>query len=61
MNDRCLLGKDRTSQHCRGACGTCGWNPDIAKARSEEIATNGLAVGPNGVRRLIVRKEETNG
>lgn len=56
LNDRCLLGKDGTSHHCQGVCGGCGWNPKVAKARNAEIAANGLTMGPDGVRRLIIRK-----
>ena len=58
-NTDCLLGKAGTSHHCKGACGTCGWNPEVEKARNAQIAANGLTTGPDGVRRLIIRKGGT--
>ena len=58
MNDHCLLGKGGTSPHCRNHCGRCGWNPKIAEARSAQIAANGLTQGPDGLRRLVIRKED---
>ncbi len=56
MNDRCLLGKEGTSNHCKGACGTCGWNPKVEKARSAQIEANGLTLCSDGLQRLIIRK-----
>lgn len=38
-------------------CDTCGWNPDVAEARNAVIAANGLTKGPDGLRRLIIKKE----
>lgn len=55
--DKCTLGKDCTSRFCKGACGSCGWNAKVTKARNAQIAANGLTEGPDGVRRLIIRKE----
>jgi hypothetical protein len=61
LNDRCLLGEHVNSLRCKN-CGSCGWNPKAAAARNAEIAANGLTEGPDGVRRLIIRKgAETNG
>lgn len=57
LNCSCLLGKDDTSTRCKYTCGTCGWNPEVVKARNAEIAANGLTMGPDGVCRFIIRKE----
>ena len=60
MSNHCLLGKTGTSPHCRHACSSCGWSPEVEEARNAEIAANGLTTGPDGLRRLIIRKEVEN-
>lgn len=51
----CLLPAE--SSRCTGkGCNGCGWSPEVAKARDEVIAAGGMTQGPDGVRRLIVRK-----
>lgn len=57
----CLLPAEASRCTGRG-CDRCGWNPDVAKGRSAKIAANGMTTGPDGVRRLIIRKGvETDG
>lgn len=54
-NPDCLLGKEKNVERCK-KCGSCGWNRKVEKARNAEIAANGLTEGPDGIRRLIIRK-----
>ena len=58
QNKRRLLGDDGRSPHCKGnTCDNCGWNSEIAEARNADLAANGLTMGPDGLRRLIIRRE----
>ncbi len=60
--DHCTLGPYGTSAYCQKTCSTCGWNPQVAKARNADIAANGLTRCPDGLSRYIVRKGgQTNG
>lgn len=61
-NDRCPLYPYNTSGHCKMTCGSCGWNPKVANARSAEIDAKGLTLCPDGLHRYIVKDGgETNG
>lgn len=46
------------SHHCREACRICGWNPEVVKERNAEIKAKGLTRGPDGLRRLVIKKED---
>jgi hypothetical protein len=54
----CLLGREARCDSSR-TCYRCGWNPEVAEARNRMIKENGLTQGPDGVRRLIIRKGGT--
>ena len=61
-NPDCKLGKEVSPKYCRGVCSRCGWDPEVEAARNAEIEANGLTKGPDGIRRLIIRKGvETDG
>ena len=58
MADRenCLL--PGVANDCsKAACAICGWDKDVCQARNQEIETNGLTLCPDGLRRLVIRKE----
>jgi hypothetical protein len=56
--NNCTLPRSGTSSFCNRACGSCGWNSDVIKARNAQIAASGLTMGPDGLRRLIIQKED---
>ena len=55
----CLLEHDMTSGGCDGSfCSECGWNSEVAEKRVKKIRNGGLVEGKNGIRKLIIRRDE---
>lgn len=55
MSNKCLLEKT----DCKGFCSKCGWNPAEAKRRQQMIAENKFATRWDGVKMLIIKREES--
>ena len=55
----CLLGIDPAkSEKCKPSeCRCCGWNKEEADRRRAYVAEHGLTLCADGLRRLIIRKE----
>ncbi len=52
----CLLGKRRETGCIGESCRRCGWNVAEHKRRVKTMRTEGLTEGPDGLKRLIVRR-----
>lgn len=57
----CLLGIDPAkSSKCKPSeCAACGWEATEAERRTQYIKEHGLTLCADGLRRLIMKKEET--
>lgn len=58
----CLLGVDPAkAQKCKPSeCASCGWEAAEAARRREYMKEHGLTLCADGLRRLIIKKEEND-
>lgn len=58
----CLLGVDpKKAQKCKPSeCASCGWEAAEAARRREYTKEHGLTLCADGLRRLIIKKEEND-
>ncbi len=46
---------------CEGNCGKCGWDKETDEERKKQLAKQGLTLCEDGLRRLVVKREEAYG
>lgn len=55
MAHKCLLD----NPDCKENCGRCGWDSMEEKRRKKQLEKDGLTTCKNGLRRLIIEREDS--